>query len=300
MKRKSLIVLTVLFLFSYHAHGTIYFNDGQTHNIDYFIGDDVFVDYQTPEMYTTANCMDGATVRNFVGFENSRINVSGGSIDGLDTFDSSQTNISGGLINGVSTAYDSSQVNITGGSIYDFYVRDSSQINISGGYVQGLVSYENSQANIYGGSIDTVVTFDSSKGDIYDGTIGVLVAFQYSQVNMSAGSVDGLLISYGSSQVNITGGLIGDDVELYDQSLIRIFGYDFAVDGQAVGYGELTSIYGGDISIEPLRHLTGTLLSGEFIDNDFYISNNARIILIPEPTTILLLGIGGLLLRKRK
>jgi len=88
-------------------------------------------------------------------------------------------------------------------------------------------------------------------------------------------------------------------LELLDESMIQIFGSDFAVDGLAVGYGEITNILGGDPWDEPYRRLTGTLLSGELIDTGFYIGHDARIILIPEPATITLLGIGGLVLRKR-
>ena len=67
--------------------------------------------------------------------------------------------------------------------------------------------------------------------------------------------------------------------------MIRIFGSDFEVDGQPFGYGELTSILGSIPLLEPTRRLTGTLLSGELIDNDFYIGHNAKIILIPEPAS---------------
>jgi len=120
-----------------------------------------------------------------------------------------------------------------------------------------------------------------------------------SQINISGGSIADLG-SYDSSQVNITGGLIDSDLFLLDQSLIQIFGSDFAVDGQPFGFGELISIFGGSPKNEPWRRLTGTLLSGELIDCDFRIGHDARIILtIPEPATVSLLSIGGLMLRKR-
>jgi hypothetical protein len=89
-------------------------------------------------------------------------------------------------------------------------------------------------------------------------------------------------------------------LELRDESQIKIFGSDFAVDGQAIGYVELTSILGGSPWAEPYRHLTGVLLSGELINNAFYIGDSARIILIPEPATFALLGLSFLVLRKRR
>jgi hypothetical protein len=92
-------------------------------------------------------------------------------------------------------------------------------------------------------------------------------------------------------------------LELRDESQIKIFGSDFAVDGKPLGYGELTSILSGNPLDEPFRHLTGTLLSRELIDNDFRIGYNARIVLIPEPASAVMLGLGSIYLtlpRKRR
>jgi len=89
------------------------------------------------------------------------------------------------------------------------------------------------------------------------------------------------------------------NIQLGARGNVKIFGTDFAIDGQPVVFGELTSIYGGSTLDEPWRNLTGTLLSGEFLDTDFRIGNDAKIILIPEPATILLLGLGGLFLKRR-
>ncbi len=214
MGNKFLLVLeVVLFLCVCPAFGAIHFRDGLTHDIYYEIDEDVWVDHETPEMYTTVNWLDGANTSFIFGHENSKINILGGSVYLLGCIDSCQVNISGGSITFVLSSGGSSRVDISGGSI----------------------------------------------------------------------------------------GSIGGWLELWEQSMIQIFGYDFAVDGMPFGYGELTSIYGGDPWGEPLRHLTGTLQSGELIDNDFYIGHDARIVLIPEPATLLLLGLGSLaLLKKRK
>jgi len=87
---------------------------------------------------------------------------------------------------------------------------------------------------------------------------------------------------------------------VYDNSMLTINGLNFAVDGEPFGYGELTSILGSDPWSEPFRRLTGTLLSGELFNNPFRIGNDAGIVLIPEPATMALLGIGLLFLRKRQ
>ena len=307
MKNVRTICFAALVLFlcaSSGSYGTIQFRDGLTHNINYWIGDDVLADYQTPYMYTTVNWLAGGRIYEpyeLYGYENSRINVRGGSIWWIRSYDSSHVNMSGGSIGERLYSYDSSQVDISGGSISGALVScDSSQINISGGWIEWLISIDSSQVNISGGWVDWLLTiFDSSKVGISGGSINGLNSRDSSKVDISGGSIRGPLHSGGSSRVDISGGSIGDDLELLDESMIQIFGSDFAVDGLAVGYGEITNILGGDPWDEPYRRLTGTLLSGELIDTGFYIGHDARIILIPEPATITLLGIGGLVLRKR-
>jgi len=152
---------------------------------------------------------------------------------------------------------------------------------LDSGIIYNLYGHENSRINVSGGSIDNLNIYDSS------------------QVNISGGEID-TLFSHDFSQVDISGGCLEGDIALCDQSVIGIFGYDFAVDGESIGFVELTSILGGMPPIEPDRHLTGTLLSGESIDTDFYIGHDAKIILIPEPATVLLLGLGASLLRKKR
>ena len=104
-----------------------------------------------------------------------------------------------------------------------------------------------------------------------------------------------------SSQVTVSGGSISGELLADYEGILTFHGSDFAVDGTLVGYTELTSIFGGSIVDEPHKQLTGTLLSGDPINNQFRIGNNGKIVLVPEPATLLLLGLGGMaLLRKQK
>jgi uncharacterized protein YkvS len=158
--RTICFVAVVIFLAGSPVPAVLEFKDGLTHDIDYTINDNVWVDYQAPSMYTTVNWLAGGSIDYLYfiyGFQNSRINI-------------------------------------LGGLVYWLYNCDSSQVDISGGSIYGLRSYGSSQVTISGGSIGSDL------------------------------------------------GLSACDLWLSNNSMIQILGSDFAVDGLAVGYGELIPI----------------------------------------------------------
>jgi hypothetical protein len=146
---------------------------------------------------------------------------------------------------------------------------------------------------------DWVNVLDYSQVNMSGGSIGFeLFTWDNSQAIISGGSIEYDLNTSGESYVEISGGLIGDELNIKENSLIEIFGSSFMVDGIPVNYGQITTG-----SIDEFGRLTGTLTgilqSGEAMNNIFYIEPDATIFLIPEPTTLLLIGIGVLCFRRK-
>jgi hypothetical protein len=109
-----------------------------------------------------------------------------------------------------------------------------------------------------------------------------------------------------SSEVTVTGGSIGYEIvagianqpgfgNYFDQSVITLVGSDFAINGNSVGYGQYSVFDYPSGGI-----LTGTLANEVTLNNPFFIRDGSSIALVPEPATILLLGLGAMMLRKKR
>ncbi|MFH1371799.1 MAG: PKD domain-containing protein [Planctomycetota bacterium] len=165
-------------------------------------------------------------------------------------------------------AFEDSRINMTGGLIgYRLYAYGNTQVDFSGGLIYSfLYAYDNTHITVSGGRIGVFLEAAGS-----------------SQVNICGGSIGSYLNAYASSRVDFSGGLIGGNLHLGNNSILTIYGSNFAVDGQPVGQIELTSILGHSANDEPHRQLTGILLNGDLIDNNFLIGDTAKIVLVPEP-----------------
>lgn len=287
MKRSLLISIAVLFMVAGQGFSWTEFKDGGMHNINYTINSDVWVDYLAPGNQTTVNWLNNGKIFDpykLQGYNNSRINISGGSVSNLDARDSSRVTMSGGAVGGYLSAFNNSQITMTGGATNYLYTWDSSQVTLSRGSVSGFLNAGgNSQVTMSGGSVNGLGVQNNSWVTMYGGSIATYLYVQ------------------GNAQVNWSGGTIKKDLMVYSGvATLTINGSNFAIDGSPVGFGDITSILGGSYSNEPYRRLTGTLANGDIINNQFRIGDSTKIILIPEPATLLLLGLGAGMLRKKR
>lgn len=168
-------------------------------------------------------------------------------------------------------------------------------VNVYGAtFEQNLRGWEDSDINVYYGDIWYLEAFDRTDLKVYGGTIDALVAGANAEI--SGGTIGNL--KAGGASTQITGGSFPYLVS-YSSGTTFIYGTDFAIDGVSSPYGEYTSITGKTFEFEPDRQLTGTLANGEALDATFRIADTAKIVLIPEPFTSILLALGVCFLKRK-
>ncbi len=142
--------------------------------------------------------------------------------------------------------------------------------------------------NIVGGrTSDTVMAYSNSHVSLSSGSIAYdLAGYHSSSLAVSGGGIFRNLVVYDNNQTFITGGSIGGILDAYDESVITIEGTGFNY-----AFGTIRNSTG---------ILTGTLVNGDPINNRFYVHNSASIVITPEPCTLLLFGLGVMLLRRKK
>lgn len=142
---------------------------------------------------------------------------------------------------------------------------DHTTVDMLGGVLLTLSTYDFSTTNIHGGEISWGIdTYDSSTVNIYDGTITAhfLGVRNTSTLSIYGGNLD-----------------VVNSPTFYETSTVNIYGYSFFYD---------------DI----LGVLTGNLQDGStFIFRELSPSDYSNLNLVPEPATMILFVMGGLILR---
>jgi hypothetical protein len=215
--------------------------------------------------------------------------VLGGEVRGLRIQDSSTANISGGSVSSLD-ARDYSTVNISSGNVTILYANESSVVGMSGGFLEDhLISCALSVVNLSGGNVSRLWPCNSSTANISGGDMEYLTAYDSSTNNISGGYM-AYLYAEGSSTVNLSGGNVSH-LYAHDSSVVTFYGRDFLASGGLILDGE--------------RVLGTGNLSGVWMDGTWWAVNihgnppTATIRAIPEPATLLLLGLGAVMLRRR-
>ncbi len=148
------------------------------------------------------------------------------------------------------------------------------------GYIDGnLLVDTHSIANIFGGTVSRS-----------------LLGGRRGSINMVAGLIrEDIDIRPGAVRFTMSGGTVEGLVRLREFATATIIGRGFLLDGQPVSdvfINEFSYIGGG--------RLTGVYFDGSPIDLTLWMEQWSRVVLIPEPATILLLGIGMLFARQKK
>lgn len=192
-------------------------------------------------------------------------------------------------------------ITITDGAIIDsISAFNIACITLKGGEIKGrLFANDN-----------TIITLEN-------GTVHDLQSGRDATVTMTGGTVD-ILVANTSSTITVSGGLVTDHLTASNNGTIYLDGSGFEVTDlsgkvTSLSYGDNLSILGTLVENRPdgvildyyAGTITGILSDGSVLNSDFYINNlgaragTADIFIIPEPATLLLFGLGGLVLRRR-
>jgi hypothetical protein len=172
-----------------------------------------------------------------------------------------------------------------GSETYVTMLNDASA-DITGGWIAEFSMLNETTADIIGGGIGALLCYDTSSVDVYDtSTISLIKPFDSSFVNISGGSINDVF-AVGSSNTNIYNGDI-NMLQAENSSIITLYveGYEFDPQGGFFQCGLLTGNWlesGNPFSIE---------LETEDTINHLNF--------VPEPTTLFLFGIGGLIVLKK-
>jgi len=180
---------------------------------------------------------------------------------------------------------DDTVVDMLGGSADWIATHDASTLNIIDGYAQ-VAAFDYSRINISGGTLSGAEASNYATVCFYaNGDSRALGASQFGTANMYGGTVEQLGAIH-SGVLNLYAGLVTDSLGAWDTSVINIYGYDFNYDVTGGAYD------GGQ--------LTGFWLNGSPFTLDLYGAETfSHINQIPEPSALVILALGALLLRRR-
>ena len=283
MKKLFLFSVTILCIFSCSLFADlVYFDDGLSHTIDddTYSNSVIFLDKNiVNEHGTHLEVNTGANVVAVEAYNNSTMNITDGRFEGVVAYNNSMVNINGGIFTH----------GIGGG--------DNSVVTLSRAQSQQLTSVGDS----------TITVSDNA-------FIWIVHPSGNSSVTFNGGFIGHFLIAEENSVVSIKGGDFYEHNDLppnfeslspttfvaTEQSTIYLYGSSFSAGGMALEYGDNLRDFGTVDGENISAYITGVLADGSLLNNHFGLSDEANIIIIPEPATFLLFGLGGLVLRRHR
>ncbi|MBN1437482.1 MAG: PEP-CTERM sorting domain-containing protein [Sedimentisphaerales bacterium] len=163
---------------------------------------------------------------------------------------------------------------------------------ISGGNIFILEMYNNATLSMTGGEVLDISARDNCSITISGGYASQVTTFQNANVTVTGGTLEYASVS-DNSVVTFSGGTNNWFTYASRGGTIRLDGTGFAVDGQPLSQGD---------NVRDLGLTTGTI-TGTLADNSpfstYFTLDNGNIIIVPEPLTLSLLALGGLIIRRK-
>lgn len=262
MKKSILICIGFAVTISV-SMGTVYFNDGQYHCINYEIADVINIDYGLPTVATQVEL------------------VNGGSVEGVGACGDSSFTMSGGQV---------------GWSITS---AENSHVTVEGGYIVADLNVHSPYTFIKGGSFRSGVAMNGClyiSGGLFRDHVE---AYNTGRIIMTGGTITKILWVENNTYARVAGGTIQGDLWAGHWftnygGFMQLEGHNFVVNGQPIAYGESvkkyadTVIYYNDTCLS--GRVTGTLSNGDLLDNVFYIWGPGDIQVIEEPAPVAVTG----------
>jgi hypothetical protein len=169
------------------------------------------------------------------------------------------------------------------------YMYNDASVDITGGWIDELYLYDDTTAKVTGGEVMLFMVEGNSSADFYnDSVVGMLRPNDNATATVYGGEFNSLF-ALGNSTVNVYGGTYEIGIRVHGSPLINMYVEEYTWNpdgGSSKNFGLLTGIW---------------FESGEpfYID---YVDFDAidYMVFVPEPSMLLLLGIGGLMLRHKQ
>ncbi|MCX5673965.1 MAG: PEP-CTERM sorting domain-containing protein [Planctomycetota bacterium] len=254
----------------------------------------------------------GSVGQHLEALNSSTVKISAGNVKTCWAEDSSSVQIIGGNVTTCLYAWDSSTVSISGGSIFPLYAQNSSSVHISGGSV-GVHASDSSTVTFHGRNFvaGSGLTLDGNrvlgtgtlKGEWADGTpCTVSIGNNPLSATILAAEGPWAVAHAGGCEVGPSDTALLDGSVFYGSGIPVSWAWDLDADGEY------------DEAIGPKPSLTYDQLVGQLgmqlgqnviwlqihTSDGLVVTDAGSLILTPEPATLSLLALGGLLALRRR